>query len=261
VVLALATTAALALGTFTTATDPGPRPVWLGFPLVVAQAAGITAASLAGSGIRDRLTGVAFGWRQPLGLAVVALALLTPVVSAVWWVAHGSGGPLDRGRASDVPTYMSDAVAHDPADGVLVVRGSRTGGFTYLLLRQAGLRLGDDAVLPPADDERALTRTVGNLASAPTPADVSRLTRAGVAYVYAPAPADPSLVGNLDSVSGLSQGSATGAGSRAWQVEATPGRAGLTRSGDAWRPWLLLVQGVAVLVVVVLALPSRRERR
>jgi hypothetical protein len=261
VVVALGTTAVLAAGTYATPGDPAAQPLWLGFPLVVAQAAGITAATIAGSGVRDRLTGSDFGWRQPLGVAVVVLALLTPVVAGLWWVWQGSGGPLDRGRTSDVPAYMSDAVADDPADGVLVVRGSRQAGFTYLLLRQPGVRLGDDAVLPARSDQAALTRTVANLASAPTPDDVRRLSRDGVAYVYAPSPADPSLVGNLDSVSGLSQGSATGAGSRAWQLEATPGRAALTQPGDAWRPWLLLVQGLAILVVVVLAVPSRRERR
>ena len=261
VVVALGTTAVLAAGTFAVPGDPAEQPLWLGFPLVVAQAAGISAAAIAGSGVRDRLTGADFGWRQPAGAAVVVLALLTPVVAGVWWVLEGSGGPLDRGRASDVPAYMSDAVADDPADGVLVVRGSRQAGFTYLLLRQPGVRLGDDAVLPAPSDQAGLTRTVADLASAPTPDDVRRLSRAGVAFVYAPAPADPSLVGNLDSVSGVSRGSATGAGSRAWQLEATPDRSALSQPGDLLRPWLLLVQGLAVLVVVVLAVPSRRERR
>ena len=44
-------------------------------------------ASAAGS------PGASFGWRQPVGVLVVALAALTPVVSAVWWVWSGSDGP------------------------------------------------------------------------------------------------------------------------------------------------------------------------
>ena len=98
IVAALGLVAVLAGGSYSTANAPTDQPLWLGFPLVVAQAAAITAAALAGTGIRRRLAGASFGWRQPVGVVVVVLAALTPVVSAVWWVWSGSGGPLDRGR-------------------------------------------------------------------------------------------------------------------------------------------------------------------
>ena len=55
-------------------TPPRDQPLCLGFPLVVAQAAPITAAALAGTGIRRRLSGSNFGWRQPIGVPVVVLA-------------------------------------------------------------------------------------------------------------------------------------------------------------------------------------------
>lgn len=250
-VVALGTTALLATG------EPG----WLGFPLVVAQGAAITAAALAGPGIRDRLTGASFGWRQPLGVLVVALAVLTPVVSAVWWVASGSAGPLQRGRASAIPEYMTDAALHDPTQGVLVIRGSPGQGFRYLLLRQPGLRLGDDAVLPSRADQSRLTSYVAGLVSSPAPSDLTGLSRTGVGYVYAPAPADPSLVESLDSASGVAPGSASGRGDRAWQLEATPTGADLRETADAARPWLLAAQGAALIGAVVLAAPTRRPHR
>ena len=118
------------------------------------------------------------------------LAVLTPLLGALWWVATGSGGPLDRGPASPVPTYMTDAATADPASGVLLVRGSRERGFTYVLLRGPGLRLGDDTVLPSAADQAPLTRVVAGLATAPDPADVRALGRLGVGFVYAPAAVD-----------------------------------------------------------------------
>ena len=133
---------------------------------------------------------------------MVALAALTPVVSAVWWVWSGSAGPLDRSRATTIPTYMTDAAAVDPGNGILVVRGSRVTGFGYVLVRQPGTRVGDDSVMPSAVDQEPLTGYVEDLVTAPEPADVAGLTGLGVAYVYAPAPADVTLVGNLDSVSG-----------------------------------------------------------
>jgi hypothetical protein len=258
---ALLVTAVLAIGTYATATSPTAQPLWLGFPLVVAQGAAVTAAALAGTGIRRRLAGANFGWRQPVGLLVVALAALSPVVSALWWVWSGSDGPLDRGRATDVPTYMTDAAADDPDHGILEIRGSRAHGFSYVLLRGPGARIGDDAVLPSSDEQAPLTRVVENLASAPEPADVAALSRFGVSYVYAPAPADISLVGNLDSVSGVTTGSATERGARAWQVEATPTGTALVRDGDPLRPWLLGLQGIAVVVVAVLAAPTRKVVR
>jgi hypothetical protein len=70
IAVALIVTGALAVRTYapgTTGTGVA-QPLWLGFPLVVAQAAAITAAALAGAGIRRRLSGSSFGWRQPVGV-------------------------------------------------------------------------------------------------------------------------------------------------------------------------------------------------
>ncbi len=241
--------------------SPVDQPLWLGFPLLVAQAAAITAAAFAGTGIRSRLTGSSFGWRQPVGGLVVLLAALTPVVGAGWWVWTGSDDPLDRRVPSLVPAYMTDAAAADPVRGVLVVRGSRAGGFDFQLLRQPGLRIGDDTALPSAADQARLTTYVQGLAGAPQPSDVAGLARLGVAYVYVPPPADIGLVGNLDSVSGVTPGSALTPGARAWQLEAAPSRADLPEPDGAARPWLLALQGAALLVAGVLAAPTRRERR
>jgi hypothetical protein len=102
---------------------------------------------------------------------------------------------------------------------------------------------------------------VQDLATAPEPSDAAALSQFGVAYVYAPPPADGSLVGNLDSLSGVTPASATQAGARAWQLDAPPTGGELSRDSDPSRPWLLAVQGLAVLVVVVLAAPSRRRHR
>ncbi|MEO5711828.1 MAG: glycosyltransferase [Nocardioidaceae bacterium] len=260
-VVALGLTAVLAAGTFSTANAPTGQPLFLGFPLVLAQAAAITAAALAGTGIRRRLSGSSFGWRQPFGVLVVVLAAVAPVVSTLWWVWSGSDGPLDRGRATTIPTYMTDAAAADPVDGILVVQGSRERGFTYVLTRTPGVRLGDDSVLPSTEDQAALTHFVEDLATAPEPSDVAGLTGLGVAYVYAPRPADIGLVGNLDSVSGLSTGSAGRPGDRAWQVEAAPTGADRPSGSDALRGWLLGLQGIAVVVVAVLAAPTRKVGR
>ena len=58
-VVALVTTAALSGVTISPAASGVPQPVWLGLPLLLAQAAGIAAAATAGAGVRAQLTGKA----------------------------------------------------------------------------------------------------------------------------------------------------------------------------------------------------------
>ncbi|MGZ4460363.1 MAG: glycosyltransferase [Nocardioidaceae bacterium] len=260
-VLALALTAVVAPGTYAPASSSTQQPVWLGFPLLVAQAAAVTAAALAGAGVRSRLAGASFGWRQPVGTVAVLLALATPLVGLGWWVYAGAGGPLDRRPVTDVPTYMTDAAAADPAHGILEIRGSQGSGFDYLLLRQPGLRTGDDTVLPSVADQAGLSALVTRLVTAPQPSDVHRLATYGTGFVYAPPPADVQLVGNLDSVSGVTPGSAIRPGARAWQLDTTPSLASVPPDPLPAHPWLLGLEGLAVVTVLVLAAPTRRARR
>jgi hypothetical protein len=260
IALCLGTVALLSGVSVSPATSEVSQPVWLGLPLLVAQAAAVTAAAIAGTGVRVLLTGVSFGWRQPVGAALVVLALLAPVAGLAWWAVTGSGGPLDRGPAAMVPPYMSEAALADPDRGVLVVRGDRARGFDHLLLRGRGLSIGDESVLPRAEDQQRLTDLVGRLVTAPVAEDVDRLADFGIGFVYAPAPVDGLLAGNLDTLSGTSQASAL-RGARAWQVQVPTSHAALDTEGAAARPWLLGLQALALVVAAVQAAPTRRVAR
>ena len=176
--------------------------------------------AVAGAGSRRRLSGASFSWRQPAGGLVVLLAVLTPVLGALWWVATGSGGPLDRGPASPVPTYMTDAATADPASGVLLVRGSRERGFTYVLLRGPG-PAARRRHRRPVDRGPGVADPGGGRTSPPlrTPPTSARWAGRGSASSTRRPRSDAALVGNLDSVSGLSPGSAPSPGARAWQLE------------------------------------------
>ena len=260
-VVALVVTAVLSGVAVAPAASGLPQPVWLGLPLLVAQAAAISAAATAGAGVRSRLTGKSFGWRQPVGAALVVVALLTPVAGLAWWVGAGSDEPLDRGWASSVPTYMSDAATADPTRGVLVLRGDRARGFDHLLVRGTGLRTGDESVLPTTEEQQPLTDLVSDLVTAPDPEDVDRLASFGIGFIYAPAPVDGRLSGNLDTLSGVTPGSATSPGARAWQVQAPATEESLVAEPSSLRPWLLGLQGLAILVAAVLAAPTRKVTR
>jgi hypothetical protein len=237
------------------------QPVWWGLPLLVATGAAVCAAAVAGADIGSTLSGVSFGWRQPVGVLVGVAAVLSPAAGLVWWLVTGTQGPVTRGPAEPVPAYMSEAAATRPTNGVLVIRGSSKQGFEYVVLRGDGLRIGDDSVLPTVTAQQPMTSLVGDLAASPDSQDIATLARHGVRYVYLPAPADPRLAGNLDSVSGLNFASAVRRGSRAWQVELPPSARALPTPSGSWRPLLLAVEAVALLMAAVLALPSRRQRR
>jgi hypothetical protein len=246
------------------ATPPGSaeeQPLWLGFPVLLVQAALVCAAAIAGSGVGARFRGASFGWRQPLGAAVVLAAVLTPVAGVGWWVTAGDRGPLDRNPAPGVPADLTEAAALDPLAGVLVVRGSSDERLGYVLLRGPGMRLGDDSVLPPPDRTRSLTEVLRRLAGTPEPADVETLAGHGVAFVYAPPAADPELAGNLDSLARIAPASALRPGSRAWQLEVPPSAAQLPAPAPAPRTWLLLAQALALLAAAVLAAPTRKVER
>ena len=260
-VAALAAAAVLAGRTFGLPGSSAEQPVWLGFPLLLVQAGAICAASLAATGVSTLISGSSFGWRQPVGLLVVAAAVLSPVLGVFWWVANGVSEPLDRRAVDPVPTYMTDAAEADPDNGVLVVRGGRQTGLHYVVLRGDGQRLGDDTVAPTAEAQQGMTDLVTQLATSPQPADVERLSRSGIEFIYTPAPTDAVLAGNLDSVSGLTPASAVRPGARAWQLETDPTDDALAQPEGSLRPWLLAVQLVAILAVAVLAAPTRRVRR
>ncbi|HSE09402.1 MAG TPA: glycosyltransferase family 2 protein [Nocardioidaceae bacterium] len=233
---------------------------WAGFPILLAQGAAVTAVTVAGTGVMEVLSGRSFGWRQPVGLLVVAAALLAPVAGAVWWAIAGVDGPLDRAPAHRIPAYMTEAVLRDPSQGILVVR-AQDGGLGYTLMRSNGTRLGEDSVVEESQTQDRLTELVGELATAPTADHVTELSEYAVEFVYVPPPGDPDLAGNLDSVSGLTSASAVRPAARAWQLEPDPSREALPAPDGSWRPLFLVLQGLAVLTVIVLAAPSRRVRR
>jgi GT2 family glycosyltransferase len=260
-VTGLLSVALLSRSTFELPGSATEQPVWLGFPLLLVQAAAIWAATVAATGISALISGSSFGWRQPVGLLVVAAAVVSPLLGLVWWTVNGVSGPLDRGPVSPVPAYMADAAQLDDDHGVLVIRGDRIDGLGYVVLRGDGQRLGDDTVGSSVSAQQGLTDVVTNLATSPQPTDIEQLGGYGIAFVYAPPPADVVLAGNLDSASGLSPASAIRPGARAWQLEGDPSDAELAKPGSSSRPWFLAVQLVALLVVAVLAAPTRKVRR
>ncbi len=233
--------------------------VWVGLPLLVAQAAWIAATALASSGVRTSLADRAFGWRQPLGLLAGAVAVAVPIAALGWWAVSSPGDELGVTSGDELPAYMVEAAAGSPDAATLVVRGSRDDGFHYEIAAGHTLRLGEDAVLPPADLAPVGSEDVTDLLTAPSPEALQTLEPL-VRYVFAPAPVDGDLAAVLDATAGLAPTASGGLEGRAWQIQEGGTGEAPTVSDTSHRSWLLAAQGVLLVVALVLAAPARRRR-
>lgn len=248
--------AVVLVGQTVTQSSTGDRVhVWAGIPLLLVYLAFVTAVSVAGAGLRARLATSTFGWRQPLGVLLVLVALATPIVGLGWWAWKGTGGVIDNRPVTAIPAYMTEEASDNSAAGVLVIEGSRSSGFSYELVRKRGLRLGDESVVPTAKDQAPLTALVGKLLSSGSIDDVSDLAAQRVGFVYAPAPVDAQLGANLDGLSGVSPASSPDERSGAWQLDQQS--AAPEPKGSVVVPWLVALECLGIVVVAVFAAPTR----
>lgn len=198
---------------------------WPGTLTGLIAAGFITAAALGADGLRQRMSGQAFTWRQPLsGLAAVA-AIATVVIAAVFWVP-GAGDPLRRGTDAVLPPFVAAEAQGPQAPRTLVVRPKGSGSATsvvYALVNGAGPTLGDPDVMPPSPAWEPLDRLVSTLVSGRGGAEVSGLADYAVRYVLAEVePGDP-LIRNLDAVPGLRR-VAGDTGAALWRVAGATSR-------------------------------------
>jgi hypothetical protein len=186
-------------------TDPGsalPVIPWVGALTVIIGAGLITAAAVGADGLRQQMSGLAFGWRQPVwGLASLG-AFVAVAIAVVWWVP-GAGDPLRRGTPDVLPPFVAAEALGPQAPRTLIVKPSASGSVEYSLVNGAGPELGDPDVAPPAAAWAPLDRLVSALVSGRGGTEVDGLVDYAVRYVVAEVEASNPLVRNLDSVPGL----------------------------------------------------------
>jgi hypothetical protein len=156
---------------------------------------------------------------------------------------------------------MMQSAALGPEHGILVIRGDVEHGLEYSVLRDDGVRLGEDEIVALSAEDESLGATVSALVSGPDPEAVESLADEGIQYVVLPSPADGSVASVIDATAGLSQASAEDRTTRAWEVgpEQNPDAVDGPRS---WlRIGLLVVQVLAILVIAVLCAPTSSRRR
>lgn len=237
------------------ATRPG-----LGFLLVAGQGALIAAVMIAAHGLRESFVGGSFGWRQPVAGVLTLVALVVPLGGLLWWWVDGAN-QLHRPGSSEVPAYMAQAADEGAGHGVLMLHGDVEDGLTWRVHRSNGITVGQDEILALTGPDADLDAEVASLVSNPTPELVESLPARGIDYIVMPAPADAQVAATLDAASGLTQASTSDRATRAWQFDVGAPADAIDGEGPWWHTWLVVFQVLALLVVLVLCGPSRREGR
>ena len=235
-----------------------PAEPGLGVLLVVWQACLVVAAVLGGQGLLE--SGARPGVRR-VAVAGVAGALVVALVGGLAWAVLSARERLDAETEDGVPAYMLQSAMTGDEHGVLVLRGTLEEGLTYTVLRDDGIRVGEDEVVALSAEDDALSAVVAALVSRPGPATVAALGEAGLEYVVMPAPADGRIASGLDATGGLLQASAEDRSTRAWQVDRPLAPDAVAGPGSGWRVALLVLQAGAVVVVLVLSAPTTRGGR
>ena len=227
----------------------------LGALLVVLQGTFVVAAAIGAVGLRAE----SVPWRRLATGVLVVVAAAVPLGGMAWWLADDPA--IADGIDTDIPVYMVQSSEQGPQHGILVIRGSVDHGLTYTIRRGDGVTTGEDEVINLTTEDDDFSRTVQSLVTRPTATAVDALGKAGIEYVVQPTPADGDVASVLDATTGLVQASAEQRTTRAWQVD-RPLDASLLEGPVSWlRVLLLVVQGLGLVVVLVLCLPTTNPRR
>jgi hypothetical protein len=230
-----------------------PVPAWPGPATLLLGAILLTIVAVCAEGLRERIGGSTFGWRQPGALLLALVAGLTPLVAAGWWLL-GMDGPLRRGSPDLLPAYVAAESTGPAQTRSLVVARDEQGRISYTVVRGSGLRIPDADVVPDQSAWAGLDAIVSQMAAGRGGDEVRALATYAIGYVLvtdARALGDP-LVAALDSEPGLRRLSSPESGAL-WRVAgttslvrvvdatgaATPVLAGVVPAGEAPRTLVL----------------------
>lgn len=238
-------------------------PAGLGITVVVVQAGLVTAVLLGAQGmVRSRTPGDRSAATRTavraVGLVAAAAAISVPAAGLLWTL--DGTDELASTPEKVVPAYMLQSSVTGPEHGILVVRGTLSGGLVYTVRRDDGVTLGEDEVLAFAERDAAAEDVVATLLARPTGAVIQDVADLGLEWILMPAPADGTVAASLDATTGLIQAS-TDPGTRAWRVDRALAPDAVDGPGSLLHGVLLVVQGLVLLVVLVFCVPTLRTAR
>ncbi|MFF2631067.1 glycosyltransferase [Kitasatospora griseola] len=209
--------------TVTPASGGSDTAAWAGPATLLAGVALLAAAAIGADGANARVSGIAFGWRQPVAALVLAAAVLAPVGTAAWWAIVGADGPLRRDTAAQVPAFIAEAGDTTDRSRTLMVTGDVDGAaIRYALVRGAGLTTGQAEGTVDAAADQQLGQVTAKLLAG-SGGDLARtLAGYGVSYIQVKDPVIGKVRDVLDTTPGVIRLSLDN-GIGLWQVSAVPG--------------------------------------
>ena len=232
----------------------------LGLFVVILQGTAIVAVVLGADAYLRRLDEHHPAWQRALALGLAVAAAVVPIGGLGWWLATPDNA-LARDADQQVPVYMEQSSLLGQEHGVLVLGGSVEDGITYRIRRDDGTTLGEDEILTLADEDTGLTSEVRALVSSPTPGVVASLGARGIEYVVLSTPADGSDLLAPRRHRRPRAGQRRGLHHPCLARRPAARRLRLDGPSSWWRTGLLVVQGLAILLALVLAAPTVRARR
>jgi GT2 family glycosyltransferase len=207
------------------------RSAWAGPATLVYGIALLSAAALGADGARSRVAEQSFGWRQPVAALIALASAVGPLIAAAGWMIGGADGPLERRDPVQVPAFVAeDSVTRDQAR-TLVLDSDSAAHVSYMLVRGAGVRLGDGELAADGGNSR-LDKVVANLVAGSGADQADQLGGFAVRYVLVHKGAPRDVVRVLDATPGLRRLSQQD-GSGLWQVDRDVARATIVSGGDA----------------------------
>ena len=194
-------------------------PVWPGAATLLGGAALVAAAVLGAEGLRERLAGHHFGWRQPVAVVLLVAAVAAPVLLAGGWLARGAGdGVLARGAGDVLPAYVVASSQTPSRPRTLVVAVDTDGRASYALVAGPGRVVGDADVAPPASTVAALGPVLADvLGGRADEQAVAAMAGYGVGFLEVADPAPDRVVRAVDGVPGLARVGAV-QGAAVWRL-------------------------------------------
>ncbi|MFG2825234.1 glycosyltransferase [Kitasatospora sp. NPDC048365] len=211
-------------GTTVSAASGGPGyGAWAGPATLLAGVALLAAAAIGADGANARVSGIAFGWRQPVAALVVASAVLAPLGTAAWWAIAGADGPLHRAPAAQLPAFIAEEASTVDRARTLVLTGDAdAAAVRYALVRGAGLALGQAEATVDAHADHGLGELTGKLLAGSGGDQARALAGYGIGYVEVKDPMIDRVDDVLDTTPGLTRQSKDN-GVALWKVTGAPG--------------------------------------
>jgi GT2 family glycosyltransferase len=192
---------------------------WPG-PALLLYSTGLIAAAVVGAeGIRTRIAGLSFGWRQPVAVLVGCAAAAAPLFAAGGWLMRGAGDPLARRDSVQVPAFVAEETSTRDQARTLVLSGDSRAEIAYVLVRGSGARLGDAEAATGDGGDKRLGEVVDHLVAGSGADQAGRLADYAVRYVLVQhGAAQGKLAAVLDATPGILRVSQDN-GTALWRVD------------------------------------------